>query len=107
MGNLRVPKEYNVQITKTSEDDLDEIWNYIALDSINNAINFINQIEERIYSLEQFPDRGSFILENEIIGGEYRHLMRGEYRVIYKVLHNDVFVMRIIHGSRLLEKEII
>lgn len=100
-------KKYNVQITKTAEDDLDEIWNHIAFDSINNAINFINQIEEKIYSLEQFPDRGPLIPENKIIGGEYRHLIHGEYRVIYKVIHNNVFVLRIIHGSRLLKKEII
>ncbi len=102
-----MPKEYNVLITKTAEDDLAEIWNHIALDSINNAINFVNQIEKRIYSLELFPDRGSFIPENEIIGGEYRHLIHGEYRVVYKVLRNDVFVMRVFHGSRLLEKEVI
>lgn len=102
-----MPEECNVQITKTAEGDLDEIWDHIALDSINNAINFIDQIEEKIYSLEQFPDRGPFIPENEIIRGEYRHLIHGEYRVIYKVLHNDVFVMRIIHGSRLLKKEMI
>ena len=107
MGNSKVPKEYEVQITKTAEDDLEEIWNYIAMDSINNAINFINQIEERIYSLEQFPVREPLIPENKIIGGKYRHLMHGEYRVIYKVFHNDVFVMRIIHGSRLLKKEMI
>lgn len=102
-----MPKKYKIEITKTAEDDLDKIWNNIALDSINNAINFVNQIEKRIYSLELFPDRGPFIPEKEIIGGEYRHLIHGEYRVIYKVLHNDVFVMRIIHGSRLLKKEMI
>ena len=73
-----MPKKFNVQITKTAEDDLDEIWNHIALDSVNNAINFVNQIEKRIYSLELFPDRGPFVPENEIIGGEYRHLIHGE-----------------------------
>lgn len=102
-----MPKKYKIKITKTAEDDLDEIWNNIALDSINNAINFVNQIEKKIYSLELFPDRGPFIPENEIIRGEYKHLIHGEYRVIYKVLHNDVFVMIIIHGSRLLKKEMI
>jgi plasmid stabilization system protein ParE len=107
LRNLRVPKKYKIEITKTAEDDLDEIWNNIALDSINNANNFVNQIEKKIYSLELFPNRGPFIPENKIIGGEYRHLIHGKYRVVYKVLHNDVFVMRIIHGSRLLKKETI
>ena len=100
-------KKYNIQITRSAENDLDEIWNNIASDNRNNAINFVNQIEERIYSLALFPKRELLIPENEIIGGEYRHLIHGEYRVIYKVLHNDVFVMRIIHGSRLLKKEMI
>lgn len=96
-------KRYNITIVKTAEDDLDEIWNYISIDSINSAANFINEIEERIYSLENFPLRNPLMPENEILGSKYRHLIYKDYRVVYRIKDDSVYILRIIHGSRLFE----
>lgn len=50
-------KKYSIRLTQQAQDDLEQIYYYIADDSINNAANFVLQLEEKIYSLEAFPDR--------------------------------------------------
>ncbi|MGA1839523.1 MAG: type II toxin-antitoxin system RelE/ParE family toxin [bacterium] len=100
-------KKYNIVIAKAAEDDLDGIWNYISVDSIKNATNFITEIEERIYSLENYPLRNPLIPENEILGSKYRHLIYKDYRIIYRIKNYSVYILRILHGSRLFEKDVI
>ena len=46
----------------------------IADDSTDNALNFVLQLEKKVYSLEDFPDRNPYIPENEFFGTDYRHL---------------------------------
>jgi len=36
-----VKKIYEVRITKSAQNDIEEIWQYIALDNINIATEFI------------------------------------------------------------------
>ena len=42
-----------------AENDLDEIWWYIAQDSPNNADKFLDQIQERCLALADFPQMGT------------------------------------------------
>jgi plasmid stabilization system protein ParE len=55
-------------------------------------------------TLKQFPESHEIIPENADIGEEYRHLIYGNYRVIYRVTRDRVVVVRIIHAARLLER---
>lgn len=98
-----MPTKYQVRITKTAEDDFEEIWTYIADDSIDAANGFVLQFERHINLLELFPERCPLIPENEILGTKYRHLVHGNYRTIVHISGKTVFVLRIIHGSRLLD----
>lgn len=43
------------------------------------------------------------IPENKLLGTEYRHLILGEYRVIFRIARSTVFVLRIVHGNRLID----
>ena len=45
----------------------------------------------------------SLISENEYFGTDYRHLIHKKYRIIYRLLENSVFILRIVHGAKLLE----
>lgn len=96
-------KKYEVNITQRAQKDLEHIFYYIATDNINNASNFIIELEKKVYSLEHLPKRNPFIPENEYFGTDYRHLIYKKYRIIYRVLENSVFILRIIHGAKLLE----
>ena len=58
-------ERYKVNLTQLAQKDLEKIYYYIAADSINNANNFVLELEKKIYSLESFPDRQPLIAENE------------------------------------------
>jgi len=94
--------KFNVQITPAAERDVEEIWTYIADDNPENATSFILRLEEQIEALERFPERCPLIPENELLRTGYRHLIYGAYRTIFRITGKTVFIVRIIHGARLL-----
>jgi toxin ParE1/3/4 len=98
-----VSGKYRVEITRSAETDVAEIWTYIGADSIENATRFVIQLEEKISTLERLPQRSPSIPENKLLGTEYRHLILGDYRVIFRIDKSAVFVLRIVHGNRLLD----
>jgi toxin ParE1/3/4 len=95
---------FRVEITPSAERDLEEIWDYIAHDNPGIATDFILRIEEHIYSLERSPERCPLIPENQILGTSYRHLLYGQYRTIFRITSTSVYILRVIHGARLLEE---
>lgn len=98
-----MPKEFKIHLTFNAQNDLEHIFFYIASDTIHNARNFILQLEEKIYSLGTSPERCPLIPENIFLGTNYRHLIHKDYRVIYKIDNNTVYILRVMHGAKLLE----
>ena len=96
-------KAFKVFITQNAQDDLRHIYSYIAEDSISDAKIFVSELEEKINPLATLPERASFIPENVFFGTDYRQLIHRKYRVIYRIDRNNVFVLRVIHGSKLLD----
>ena len=96
-------KKYNINITFNAKTDLEHIFFYIAEDSITNATKFIHRLEEKIYSLDIMPERFALIPENIFLGTDYRQIIHGKYRVIYKISGNSVFIMRVVHAAKLLD----
>jgi plasmid stabilization system protein ParE len=92
-----------VNLTQLAQKDLEQIYYYIAADSINNATNFVLELEKKIYSLDTFPERHPLIAENELFATDYRHLIYKKYRVIYRISEKAVFILRVIHGAMRLE----
>lgn len=98
-----MPAKYRVEITRTAEADLGELWEHIAADSIEVATEFILQIEERVLSLDRIPLRCPAIPENRLLGTDYRHLILKDYRVVFRIDGSTVYILRILHGNRLLD----
>ena len=96
-------KKYKVNISRNAQNDLEHIFSYIAADSMNNAKRFILELEEKIYRLDTFPEGFAYIPENIFYGTNYRHIIHKKYRVIYKIDNNSVYILRVIHGSKLLD----
>ncbi len=96
-------KRYEVNLTEHAQDDLEHVYYYIAADNPNNAANFVLQLEKKVYSLNTFPERHPLIPENEFFRTDYRHLVYKKYRIIYRVIGDAVFILRIIHGARILQ----
>lgn len=98
-----MPKKYKIFITENAQNDLEHIFFYIAEDSINNAKKFVLELESTIYSLDTFPERFALIPENIFFGTNYRHITHKKYRVVYKIATNAVYILRVVHGSKLLD----
>ena len=96
-------KRFRVNLSQQAQNDLEQIFYYIADDNINNATNFILQLEKKIYSLGSFPERHPLIPENEFFDTNYRHLIFKKYRVVYRIAEKSVFILRIFHGAKLLD----
>lgn len=89
-------------MTRSAQNDLEHIYFYIAEDSLNKAKKFVIELEKKIYSLDTFPERFAYVPENVYLGVDYRHLIHKKYRVIYRFDNQNVYILRIIHGSKLL-----
>jgi plasmid stabilization system protein ParE len=95
--------KYRVEITQSAEADIHEIWEYISADSPETAAQFIAELIEQAEKLTIMPNRCPLIPENAQLCTQYRHLLYGSYRTIFRIGGSTVFVLRVIHGSRLLE----
>jgi toxin ParE1/3/4 len=102
--NLELPKKYKVKLTASAQKDLDDIWVFISQNNPLNAIEFLDQIEKRVLGLAIFPERNPIIPEGEVLQAEeYHHTLLKSYRIVYRFDSNNVYVVRIFHGSKLLE----
>jgi toxin ParE1/3/4 len=93
---------YIVVIDTDAERDLDDLTNYIAEhDSIDRAINVAVRIEQSIARLATFPNRGAYPKELLEYGNrEFREIHFKPYRIIYRVVANEVIVVLIADGRR-------
>ena len=98
-----MPTRFRVEISRTAETDVDDIWSFIAADDPVAATDFLLGLEAKTETLERFPQRCPSIPENAILGTNYHHLLYGEYRVIFRISGKAVYVLRVIHGARLLD----
>ena len=91
-----------VQLTGDAVRDLEEICDYIEQhDSPGKADHVLEQIERAFSRLSKHPDRGRHPKELLDIGiREYREIFFKPYRIIYRVLGNNVHVLVIADGRR-------
>lgn len=98
-----MPIRFAVSFSQKAEEDLEEIWSFIAADNPDNATEFVLNLERQVEGLGRFPERCPLISENDLLRGKYRHLIYGEYRSIFRVTGKTVYIIRIIHSGRLLD----
>jgi len=102
-----MPIRFAVSFSQKAEEDLEEIWSFIAVDSPDNATKFVFNLEKQVESLGRFPERCPLIPENALLRAKYRHLIYGDYRSIFRVKGKTVFIIRIINTARLLESAMV
>ena len=93
------------RISRTPQAKLDaaEIWYYIAQDNEAAADKLIDQIEDRLKMLAQFPEAGEAV---PYIRPDVRRSTVDNY-VIYFTPHDDgITVVRILHGARKAEDQL-
>ena len=93
---------FAVFLTDDATRDLDELYDYIALhDAPEKAIYALGQIERAFSRLFKFPERGAHPEELRALGIlEYREIFFKPYRIIYRVMDKNVYVLLIADGRR-------
>ncbi len=82
-------------------DRAEEIAAHIAADRPDAARRWVEGLFNATKTLTEFPRRGRRV--PELNRPEYRELIYGEYRVIYRVAEQRVNVVTVRHGRRLLD----
>jgi len=97
---------YKVFLISDAEEDLYDIYNYVAIhDSVENAENLLNKLEETCNSLSTFPNRGHILPELKRIGVlYYREIHYKPYRIVYQIINTDVYIHCILDGRRDLQQ---
>ena len=94
--------EYSVELTADAERDLEDIFDYLAQrDSPSRANQLIDEIEQDIELLSQYPNRGrvpSELLDHGI--DRYRERIFKSFRIFYRVSDDVVYVALISDGRR-------
>ena len=96
-------EKFHIEITSEAERDVADIWEYIAEDSPTAATRFVQELQQKAETLKTFPLRCPPIPQQPGEDNDYRHLIVGGYRIIFRVSENTVYVVHILHGSKLLD----
>lgn len=84
--------------TEPAWEDLATAADYIARDSETYAATFVQEVKDAAASLIQFAERGHVVPE---FGEEaIRELLVRPYRLVYRIVDDQVLVLALVHGAR-------
>jgi len=90
-----------VRWTPQAADDLEAVFLFIARDSPQLAATFADRILLATDRLASYPQLGRIVPE---LGAEnIREIIVGSYRIIYRLRAEDVQILTVHHGARLLD----
>lgn len=95
-------KKYHIVFNSKIYTKLENIFSYIALESVKTANDIINGIEKQIISLEEFPERFPLTPEKTNYKNyQTRHFFyKRTFRIIYVVRKTEVRILDIRHGAQ-------
>ena len=79
-------------------DDIESIAQFIERDSTDQAALFVARIIEMTDRLEEFPEFGRII--PEINGKDCREMIYGAYRIMYRIVKEDIWITGVVHAAR-------
>jgi toxin ParE1/3/4 len=93
---------FQVFLTDDAARDLEDLYDYVELHDVPGKANHVlEQIEKSFAGFSENPQRGTYPKELLAIGlREYREIFFKPYRIIYRVMAENVYVMVIADGRR-------
>ncbi len=92
---------HHVVWTSQALHDLRAIRDFIARDAPRRANAYVLRLIEAADVLRQRPILGAVV--PELARDDVRELIRGNYRIIYRVAETRVAVLSVYHAARLLD----
>ncbi|MDY6990888.1 MAG: type II toxin-antitoxin system RelE/ParE family toxin, partial [Thermodesulfobacteriota bacterium] len=81
-------------------DRASEIAEYIAQDKPTAARNWINTVFSKVEQLGSSPEIGRMV--PEINESQFRGLIYGNYRIIYRIETKQISILTVRHGRQML-----
>ena len=85
------------QRTAQADEDLIDLWAYIAQDNLDAADHLLDEFEKKFALLAGQPRLGA--ARSDIAPG-LRHFPVGRYLILYREIDDGIEVVRVMHGAR-------
>lgn len=89
-----------VRLTESAVQDLEKIYDYIALDNIDAADRVKHRLQKRWCAAAENPGIGR---KRDELRPNIRSLNEGSYLIFYRQIENGIEILRILHGAMNLE----
>jgi len=87
--------------TRSAESDVIAIASYIAADSPSAAARWVEELDETLALIADFPLSGERV--DHLATGLRRHCY-GNYLLFYRPLEDGIELRRVLHGARKIEE---
>ena len=103
------PAAYQVSITQGAEADISSIVDYLLTQNEAELVaQLLQEFAKAFNSLEQFPHRGHFPPElAELLDKHIRELHVSVYRLIYRIIEQDVLILFVADGRRNIQQALV
>lgn len=91
---------HRFSLTTKAQNDLEEIWNYIARDSIRAADQVLADIYDILMHIAESPGMGR---HREELGAGLHSYPAGNYLLFYREIEVGIEIDRVLHGARDIE----
>jgi plasmid stabilization system protein ParE len=85
-------------LTPRAEQDISDIWDYIASDSVEAADRVLDALERAIDRLSKNPGIGH--LREELTDRRHRFFLVYSYLIVYRFETQPLQVIRVLHAAR-------
>lgn len=89
--------------TQEALDRLSDIEEFISQDSPQRAARFVNYLIQRGEAVSKNPRIGRIV--PEISNPNVREIIAKKYRIVYKVQENEIEILTVFEGHKLLSLE--
>jgi len=93
-------KVKRVTWTPQGLDDLESIGEFINLDNPLAAEAYTEKIMKKAETLKNFPHRGRIVPEFDQM--DIREVFQGNYRIIYRINEDELEIMTVLEGHKIL-----
>lgn len=94
--------KHRIRYTQAAIDDLDAIFDYIAVEDRDAAIKLLERFDKRITQLADAPYTGAAVSSDELtmVASGYRYATVLPYLIFYRVVPSEVRIGRILHSRQ-------
>ncbi len=101
-------KRYSVIWAIEAEKDFHNLIEYLIMSDSTVTEKIFEEILQKADSLATFPERGRLVPEiSDAVGSNIREVFFKPWRIIYRILDNQVKILMLIDGRKPLEDELL